>query len=196
MRKWILTLCALATVFSLTACGQFLLLPFVWLSRPMPPESEAASESISSPQMDYTAYSIDLYFPAGFEQVDATGTGVDVFYQAPDGSNVNVITTKNNRPLASNVAMEDLVELLEQAFSDQFDEEVHLLDVKFETGTLGVCPYYRLDYSVIVTGTELYQTVISINADEAYTITYTDTTYGGWSEAFEQSIASITPVEK
>ncbi|WP_367925911.1 hypothetical protein [uncultured Ruthenibacterium sp.] len=202
MRKWILTLCALATVFSLAACSSA---PSSASTPASEPASSASTESVSEPasestpdentQADYTAYSIEFDVPEGFEQMDATGTGTAALYQASDGSSVNVVIMENNGSLASDVAMEDLVGPLEQAFSEQFGEEVYLLDVKFETGTLGVCPYYRLDYSVTVAGVELYQTALGINADRAYTITYTDTTYGGWSEAFEQSIDSIKFVE-
>ena len=154
-------------------------------------QSEAASDTA-----DYTAYSINFDVPEGFEQVDATGTGASVIYQAEDGSNINVVIMENDGSLASDVSMEDLVGPIEEAFSQQYGEDVHLLDVAFTTGNIGPCPYYRLDYSVTVAGVDLYQTGIGISADRGYTISYTDTNYGRWRDVFEESISSITPVEK
>ena len=55
-----------------------------------PPSSTAVSSSetqseAASDTADYTAYSINFDVPEGFEQVDATGTGASVIYQAEDG---------------------------------------------------------------------------------------------------------------
>lgn len=197
MKKWILTLCSLATALALAACSSA---PSSSAPASEPastaPSSTAASSvpADASGTADYTAYSINFDIPEGFTQVDATGTGASVIYQVDDGSNINVVIMENDGSLASDVAMEDLVGPLEDAFSQQYGEDVHLLDVAFATGSLDACPYYRLDYSVTVAGVELYQTVVGISADRSYTISFTDTTYGSWRDAFEQSIESITPV--
>ena len=55
--------------------------------------SEPASEAADA---DYTAYSITFDVPEGFEQVDASGTGASVIYQAADGSSINVVIMENN----------------------------------------------------------------------------------------------------
>lgn len=205
MKKVLLCICAWMTVLSLAACNGA---PASSAPSSVPSSdsqassvSEAVPESVSEPaseaaDADYTAYSITFDVPEGFEQVDASGTGASVIYQAADGSSINVIIMENNGSLASDVVLEDLVGPLEDAFSQQYGEDVYLLDVAFNTGNLGPCPYYRMDYSVTVAGVDLYQTGIGLNADRAYTITFTDTTYGSWRDAFEASIASIEPVKQ
>lgn len=204
MKKVLLYVCALVTTLSLAACSGA---PAASSASTPASVSEPASSSTAvsssetqseaaSDTADYTAYSINFDVPEGFEQVDATGTGASVIYQAEDGSNINVVIMENDGSLASDVSMEDLVGPIEEAFSQQYGEDVHLLDVAFTTGNIGPCPYYRLDYSVTVAGVDLYQTGIGISADRGYTISYTDTNYGRWRDVFEESISSITPVEK
>ncbi len=204
MKKVLLCVCALVTTLSLAACSGA---PAASSASTPASVSEPASSSTAvsssetqseaaSDTADYTAYSINFDVPEGFEQVDATGTGASVIYQAEDGSNINVVIMENDGSLASDVSMEDLVGPIEEAFSQQYGEDVHLLDVAFTTGNIGPCPYYRLDYSVTVAGVDLYQTGIGISADRGYTISYTDTNYGRWRDVFEESISSITPVEK
>lgn len=204
MKKVLLCVCALVTTLSLAACSGA---PAASSASTPASDSQVASvseavpESVSEPaseasDADYTAYSINFDVPEGFEQVDASGTGASVIYQAEDGSNINVVIMENDGSLASDVSMEDLVGPIEEAFSQQYGEDVHLLDVAFTTGNIGPCPYYRLDYSVTVAGVDLYQTGIGISADRGYTISYTDTNYGRWRDVFEESISSITPVEK
>ena len=204
MKKALLCVCALVTALSLAACSGA---PAASSASTPASVSEPASSSAAvsssetqseaaSDTADYTAYSINFDVPEGFEQVDASGTGASVIYQAEDGSNINVVIMENDGSLASDVSMEDLVGPIEEAFSQQYGEDVHLLDVAFTTGNIGPCPYYRLDYSVTVAGVDLYQTGIGISADRGYTISYTDTNYGRWRDVFEESISSITPVEK
>lgn len=204
MKKVLLCVCALVTALSLAACSGA---PAASSASTPASVSEPASSSAAvsssetqseaaSDTADYTAYSINFDVPEGFEQVDASGTGASVIYQAEDGSNINVVIMENDGSLASDVSMEDLVGPIEEAFSQQYGEDVHLLDVAFTTGNIGPCPYYRLDYSVTVAGVDLYQTGIGISADRGYTISYTDTNYGRWRDVFEESISSITPVEK
>lgn len=72
--------------------------------------------------------------------------------------------------------------------------EVEVLNPVFETGKLGdVCPYYRIDYTVVLNDVVMGQTMMGINADRAYTFTFTDMT-GDWGQFFVDAIASITPV--
>lgn len=204
MKKVLLCVCALVTALSLAACsGAPAASSASTPALVSEPASSSAAVSSSETQSeaasdtaDYTAYSINFDVPEGFEQVDASGTGASVIYQAEDGSNINVVIMENDGSLASDVSMEDLVGPIEEAFSQQYGEDVHLLDVAFTTGNIGPCPYYRLDYSVTVAGVDLYQTGIGISADRGYTISYTDTNYGRWRDVFEESISSITPVEK
>ena len=56
-------------------------------------------------------------------------------------------------------------------------------------------PYYRLNYTVVLGDVVMGQMMLGINADRAYTFTYTDVT-GDWGQAFVDSIASITPVQE
>lgn len=119
---------------------------------------------------------------------------MSALYQAEDGSSINVVIYENDGSLASDVTQDAIVSLLESTFTQQTGVEAELLDPVFETGKLGdICPYYRLDYTVSVGDVLMGQTMMGINADRAYTITFTDMT-GDWGQAFVNSIASIAPV--
>ena len=121
MKKVLLCICAWMTVLSLAACSGA---PASSAPSSVPSSdsqassvSEAVPESVSEPaseaaDADYTAYSITFDVPEGFEQVDASGTGARVIYQAADGSSINVVIMENNGSLASDVVLEDLVDRL------------------------------------------------------------------------------------
>lgn len=112
-------------------------------------------------------------------------------FQAADGSSINLVIYENDGSLASDVKQEDLVSLLEESMQ-QMGLEVEVLNPVFETGKLGdVCPYYRIDYTVVLNDVVMGQTMMGINADRAYT--FTDMT-GDWGQFFVDAIASITPV--
>lgn len=114
-------------------------------------------------------------------------------FQAADGSSINLVIYENDGSLASDVKQEDLVSLLEESMQ-QMGLEVEVLNPVFETGKLGdVCPYYRIDYTVVLNDVVMGQTMMGINADRAYTFTFTDMT-GDWGQFFVDAIASITPV--
>lgn len=120
--------------------------------------------------------------------------GVSAMFQAEDGSSINLVIYDNDGSLASDVTEEAMVPLLEEGYSQQLGMDITLENVSFETGKLGdVCPYYRLDYTVTLGDVLMDQTVMGINADRAYTFTYTDMT-GGWDQAFADAIASIAPL--
>ena len=201
MKKAILGICAAALAFSLAACGGAPACGSAPASQPASvsqpasePASQPASEPASEAAEDYTAYTLQFDVPPDFVQMEEPPEGVSAMFQAEDGSSINLVIYDNDGSLASDVTEEAMVPLLEEGYSQQLGMDITLENVSFETGKLGdVCPYYRLDYTVTLGDVLMDQTVMGINADRAYTFTYTDMT-GGWAEAFEDSIASITPV--
>ena len=114
-------------------------------------------------------------------------------FQAADGSSINLVIYDNDGSMASDVTQDAIVSLLEGSL-EQMSVEAQVLDPVFETGKLGgVCPYYRIDYTVVMGDVVMGQTMLGINADRAYTFTYTDMT-GDWGQIFADAVASITPV--
>ena len=203
MKKAILGICAAALAFSLAACGGAPASGSAPASQPASepasqpasePASQPASEPASEAAEDYTAYTLQFDVPEGLAQLEELPDGVSAMFQAEDGSNLNLVIYDNDGSLASDLTQDAMVSTLEEGYSQQLGMEITLEDVAFVTGTLGdVCPYYRLDYTVVVGDVSMSQTLLGINADRAYTFTYTDMT-GGWTQAFEDSIASIVPV--
>lgn len=201
MKKAILGICAAALAFSLAACGGAPASGSAPASQPASvsqpasePASQPASEPASEAAEDYTAYTLQFDVPEGLAQLEELPDGVSAMFQAEDGSNLNLVIYDNDGSLASDLTQDAMVSTLEEGYSQQLGMEITLEDVAFVTGALGdVCPYYRLDYTVVVGDVSMTQTLLGINADRAYTFTYTDMT-GGWTQAFEDSIASIVPV--
>ena len=114
-------------------------------------------------------------------------------FQTADGSSIKLVIYDNDGSLASDVTQDAIVSLLEGSL-EQMGVEAQVLDPVFETGKLGgVCPYYRIDYTVVMGDVVMGQTMLGINADRAYTFTYTDMT-GDWGQIFADAVASITPV--
>lgn len=208
MKKTALCSLALTTALLLAACGGA---PASGSAPASQPASEPASQPASTPASqpasasepasepasqaaDYTAYTLQFDVPEGLAQLEELPDGVSAMFQAEDGSNLNLVIYDNDGSLASDLTQDAMVSTLEEGYSQQLGMEITLEDVAFVTGTLGdVCPYYRLDYTVVVGDVSMTQTLLGINADRAYTFTYTDMT-GGWTQAFEDSIASIVPV--
>lgn len=205
MKKAILGVCAVTLALALAACGGAPASGSAPASQPASasrpasepasqPGSEPASEPASEPtEADYTAYTLQFDVPEEFAQLEEPPEGVSAMFQAADGSSINLVIYENDGSLASDVKQEDLVSLLEESMQ-QMGLEVEVLNPVFETGKLGdVCPYYRIDYTVVLNDVVMGQTMMGINADRAYTFTFTDMT-GDWGQFFVDAIASITPV--
>lgn len=201
MKKAILGICAVTLALSLAACGGAPASGSAPASQPASvsqpasePASQPASEPASEPaEADYTAYTLQFDVPEEFAQMEEPPEGVSAMFQAADGSSINLVIYENDGSLASDVKQEDLVSLLEESMQ-QMGLEVEVLNPVFETGKLGdVCPYYRIDYTVVLNDVVMGQTMMGINADRAYTFTFTDMT-GDWGQFFVDAIASITPV--
>lgn len=207
MKKAILGICAVTLALALAACTSAPASGSVPASQPATasqpasaPASEPASQPASEPASDaadYAAYTLQFDVPGDFAQLEELPEGVSAMFQAADGSSLNLVIYENDGSLASDVTQETMVALLEDAFAQQLGTEVPLENVAFETGKLGdVCPYYRLGFTINLNGVTMNQTAVGVNADRAYTFTYTDMTGGDWAQAFEDSIASITPVSQ
>ena len=200
MKKAILGICAVTLALSLAACGGAPASGSAPASQPASvsqpasePASQPASEPASEAAEDYTAYTLQFDVPEEFAQLEEPPEGVSAMFQAADGSSINLVIYENDGSLASDVKQEDLVSLLEESMQ-QMGLEVEVLNPVFETGKLGdVCPYYRIDYTMVLNDVVMGQTMMGINADRAYTFTFTDMT-GDWGQFFVDAIASITPV--
>ena len=132
--------------------------------------------------------------------------GVSAMFQTADGSSINLVIYDNDGSLASDVTQDAIVSLLEGSL-ERMGVEAQVLDAALtaaeqghkvilceKSGKLGgVCPYYRIDYTVVMGDVVMGQTMLGINADRAYTFTYTDMT-GDWGQIFADAVASITPV--
>ena len=198
MKHLTLTFCALVTALALTACGSA---PQSTASTASGADSAAVSASVSAPSAsqseaaadDYHNYTFEFTVPEGFAEADASAIGADELYQAEDGSNINVVITADDGSLASDVTQDMLVPVLEQAFTEQLGEDITLENVSFSNDDIAGCPAYRLSYTLNVSGLSMTQTVLGLNGDNIYTITFTDMT-GSWADTFEQTIAGISAV--
>ena len=206
MKKLFVTALSLALALALAACGggqgqapQSASAP---ASRPASeassePSGEGAGGGLTLEDFDpdfYRNATFVFNVPEDFEQVEATGGAAEA-YAAEDGSSVTVTIVEDLAGSTTFDATEEsLVSSLEAAFTQALGTETALRDVSFAYIDVGGCPGYRLDYTLDANGVAMRQTSVGVTGAMGYTFGYTDLS-GGWADAFNDSIASITPVQ-
>ena len=129
-------------------------------------------------------YTVDV--PAGFEETDPEGLAK--VWIAADNSNINVNITEKDKAFKSITA-----DALREAMMLVYEQQGYSADItdKYFTNN-EVCgmPAYQYCFEIELVGIEMTQLVVCIDADQTYTITYTDVT-GDWLSQFEASAKNI-----
>jgi len=133
-------------------------------------------------------YTVDV--PSGFEETEQEGV-VKCWLNAADGANVNVNITAKDAAFKK-ITADALREALVQAFGESYGAPT-ITDRYFTSDEVCGMPAYQYCYDIELAGVEMTQLVVCIDADQTYTITYTDTT-GDWISEFETSAKNINLV--
>lgn len=130
-------------------------------------------------------YTVDV--PSGFEEMEMEGLAKSWYHSS--GSNVNVnITEKDStfKKITADALRDALTQLMEQSYS----MTPTITDKYFTNDEVCGMPAYQYCYDIEVMGVAMTQLVVCIDADQTYTITYTDVT-GDWMSQFETSAKNI-----
>ena len=130
-------------------------------------------------------YTVDV--PAGFEETEMPGV-TDCWYCA-DGSNINVNITEKDAGFKK-VTADALRDAMVQLFEATYGDAPTITDKYFTNNEVCGMPAYQYSYTIELLGMELNQLIVCIDADQTYTVTYTDTT-GDWMNEFEASAKNI-----
>lgn len=166
MKKAVALLLALGMTVALSACG-----------------------GTSQDNRVVTGYDIDA--PEGFEEMEMEG--VELYYINEDGSNINMtVAEKTGMDDASfdEITVEMLRETLEEGFLSAYDLEVTIAEDSLTRDPVSDFPAYQYTCSYELGGVTLEQLIVCINADQVYTITYTDAS-GSWMDTFRTSAQNI-----
>lgn len=129
-------------------------------------------------------YTVDV--PAGFEETDP-GELAKIWSHA-DGSNINVNITEKDKAFKS-ITADALREAMVLVY-EQGGYSADITDKYFTSNEVCGMPAYQYCFKLEVMGMEMTQLVVCIDADQTYTITYTDVT-GDWLSQFETSAKNI-----
>lgn len=166
MKKIVALLLALGMTFVLSACG-------------------------GAPQDNRVVTGYDIDVPEGFEETEMEG--IERYYIHEDGSNINMtVVEKTGMDDASfdEITVEMLRETLEEGFLSAYDLEVTIAEDSLTRDPVSDFPAYQYTCSYELGGVTLEQLIVCINADQVYTITYTDAS-GSWMETFRTSAQNI-----
>ena len=139
-------------------------------------------KSGSNKVVDYT---VDV--PAGFEEMEMEG--VTKAWATVDGSNVNVNITEKDSAFKK-INADALRDALLQVFEATYGAAPTITDKYFTNDEVCGMPAYQYCYVIELMGVEMTQLVVCIDADQTYTVTYTDVT-GDWIGDFESSAKNI-----
>ena len=134
-------------------------------------------------------YEIDI--PEGFEELEADG--FDLYCVNADGSNINMtILDKTAADDASfdEITAQRLRESIQEGFQAAYDLEVSIEEDSLTQEPVCDFPAYQYSCTYELAGVPMEQLIVCINADQVYTITYTDIS-GEWMEAFQSSAQNI-----
>lgn len=134
-------------------------------------------------------YKIDV--PDGFEPTEMEG--LTACWYNGDGSNVNLNVTEKDATtdLGFDAINADMLRMtLISTFKETYDLEPAIEDKYFTRNDVSGMPAYQYCYEMDLEGTVMNQLIVCINADQLYTVTYTDGA-GTWMPDFEASAANI-----
>ena len=157
-------------------CMTFLFLTFICLTGCSARENTVVSGS-----------GYEFSIPGDFTEVDVEG--FECFYSADDGSSIN-LNIQPADPSFDTVSAELLNNTLTSVLSQTYHTEIAVAANDFSREPICGYPAYQYSVSYSLEGDQMNQTVIGVQTDKCYTLTYTDMT-GDWADAFEESIRSI-----
>ena len=140
------------------------------------------TEKASNKVVDYT---VDV--PAGFKETDAGG--LDKAWINADNSNINVNITEKNTAFES-ITVDALREAMVLVYGEDYSATPTITDKYFTNNAVCGMPAYQYCFEIELMSAEMTQLIVCIDADQTYTITYTDTT-GDWIKDFEASAKNI-----
>lgn len=130
-------------------------------------------------------YKVDI--PEGF--VEAQMEGLDAYWQnTADSSNINLTITDKTSGFSKISA-----DMVKSALMTQFEAagfKATINDRYFNKDQVCGLPAYQYCYDISLNGVDMIQLIVCIDADQAYTFTYTDVT-GDWLATFENSAKNI-----
>ena len=119
--------------------------------------------------------------------------GFTFYYAASDGSSIS-LNTQAKSPLEDTTFQEVTQEMLHntlvEGFESNYGMQVEITDHAFTRETIDSYPAYQYTFGYTLNDIPVEQIIVSINADQIYTLTYTDTT-GEWMDTFQSTIAQI-----
>lgn len=130
-------------------------------------------------------YKVDV--PESFQETEQEG--VTACWAGADNSNINVNITEKTGDFKK-ITAGMLKEALEVMFEQAYGAKPTITDKYFTSNEVCGLPAYQYCYVIELNGMEMTQLVVCVDADQTYTITYTDVT-GDWMEDFEASAKNI-----
>lgn len=130
-------------------------------------------------------YKVDV--PDGFEEMELEG--VTKCWATVDGSNINVNITEKDSGFKK-ITADALRDAMIEVFEATYGAAPTITDKYFTSDKVCDMPAYQYCYVIELMGVEMTQLVVCIDADQTYTVTYTDTT-GDWIEDFQSSAKNI-----
>lgn len=130
-------------------------------------------------------YTVDV--PAGFEETDAEGLAKA--WIAADNSNINVNITEKDKAFKA-ITADALRDAMIQVYDEGYGVTPTITDKYFTSNEVCGMPAYQYCFEIELMGVEMTQLIVCIDADQTYTITYTDVT-GDWLSQFETSAKNI-----
>lgn len=132
-----------------------------------------------------------LSIPEGFTAIEAEG--MEFYYVHEDSSSVSM-NVQDKDPGFSTLTAGVLSEALINTFSQTYDLDVTITDLYFSTENVSGFSGYQYCFSYTLEETPVTQLVVSVDAGQTYTFTYTDMS-GSWIQVFEQSAKTIQITE-
>lgn len=133
-------------------------------------------------------YGFDL--PDGF----VAANGIVGMYESPDypDDSSNFYASYGDAdPYFASYDASIMADALSQSLTQQMGEEIAVTVDSLEYTEINTLPAYRMELHYTVSGLELRQLVVSVNADYNYTFTWTQVGETDWMEDFRTSADSL-----
>ena len=132
----------------------------------------------------------------GFELPDGfvAANGIVGMYESPDypDDSSNFYASYGDAdPYFASYDVSIMEDALSRSLTQQMGEEIAVAVDSLEYTEIDTLPAYRMELHYTVSGLELCQLVVSVNADYNYTFTWTQVGEADWMEAFRTSADSL-----
>lgn len=131
-------------------------------------------------------YKVDV--PDSFQELELEGV-TKAWYNVADNANINVNITEKDAAFKK-ITADALRDAMLEVFETTYGAAPTITDKYFTNDKVCGMPAYQYCYVIELMGMEMTQLIVCIDADQTYTITYTDTT-GDWISDFETSAKNI-----